>query len=154
MSSLESDKVESLVEEGQSHGRKEKRTYELYKNTNEDLKLDWADLANIIKVLRVREIKGIRSYETAYFITNKLCNLQVLAKAIRNHWLIENSLHWVKDVTFFEDKTRHKEVVIAENKSVFINCAINILRANENRYLKRTMRLCCNNINRLMAMLE
>jgi len=154
MSGIETDKIEEIVEEQISRGRIERRKYELFKNTDEKLKEDWVDLNYIIKVHRVREFKNIKSEEIAYFITNKSSTIKELAKGIRNHWLIENSLHWVKDVTFGEDKTRHKEIKISENKSILMNFAINILRAHENKYLKRTMRLCCNDITCLMSFLE
>lgn len=154
MSTLETDKITEIEEEEKSRGRVEKRIYELFKNTDTKLMDDWMELKYIIKVQRVREIKKIKSEETAYYITNKNSELKELAQGIRNHWMIENSLHWVKDVTFGEDKTRHKETVISENKSIFMNFAINILRAHENKYLKRTMRLCCNDINCLISYLE
>lgn len=154
MSTFATNKIEEIEEEEKSRGRIERRKYELFKNTDEKLKDDWVDLNYIIKVHRVREIQNIKSEETAYFITNKSSELKELATGIRNHWLIENSLHWVKDVTFGEDRTRHKEIAISENKSIFINFAINILRAHENKYLKRTMRLCCNDISCLMSFLE
>lgn len=149
-----SAKIETMVTEKSSRGRNEKRIYELYKNSKEELKEAWIDLEKIIKVERIREIKNKKSVEIVYFITNKDCELSELATGIRNHWLIENSLHWVKDVIFEEDKTRHKLNEIPEIKSILINIVINILRENEDKYLKRTMRLCSNDIQRLWSFLE
>lgn len=154
ISEQKENKLEELEDKEKSRGRLETRRYELYKNTNKKLQEQWTDLEQIIKVHRVREIKGLKSEETAYFITNKKAELRELADGIRNHWVIENSLHWVKDVTFGEDATRHKTDNLVVIKSILINVAMNVLRDNENKYLKRTMRLCCNDITCLIAFLE
>ena len=154
MSSKSDDIIEEKVEEERNGGRTEIRKYQLYKNTNEELKKVWLTLNQIIKVQRIRIIENVESKETSYYITNKTCQLEELSKGIRNHWLIENSLHWIKDVIFEEDKTRHKENSITENKSILINMVINILRNNQNKYLKRTMRLYCNDIPKLMSFIE
>lgn len=115
---------------------------------------DWSGLEQIVKVQRIREIKDVRSEETSYYITNKKAGLLELSEGIRNHWAIENSLHWVKDETFAEDRTKHKENQIPIIKSVLINVAMNALRIHENKYLKRTIRLYCNKIEDLLSFLE
>lgn len=154
MSEVSENKIEEIKQVEKSRGRIEKRKYELYKNIDRELKSHWAGIEQIIKVHRIRIINKEKSEETSYYITNKKAELSELSLGIRNHWLIENSLHWVKDETFGEDRTRHKENIISTIKSVLINIAMNALRKNENKYLKRTMRLCCNDIKKLMSFLE
>jgi predicted transposase YbfD/YdcC len=154
ISELSKNKIEFLNQKEKSRGRTEIRRYELYRNTDKSTKSEWAGLNLIIKVYRTRKIKGRISKETAYFITNKSASLKELSTGIRGHWLIENSLHWVKDVTFEEDRTIHKNCKLSEIKSIIINIAMNALRKNEQGYLKKTMRLCCNDINKLLTFLE
>jgi len=52
----------------------------------------------------------------------------VLAKAIRSHWGVENSLHWVLDVTFKEDSTRIRTGNGAENMGLVRRLCINLLK--------------------------
>ena len=48
--------------------------------------------------------------------------------AIRNHWQVENSLHWVLDVTFSEDSSQVHDRNGAENLSILRRIALNILK--------------------------
>jgi hypothetical protein len=149
------NKIARYETKEKKHGRLEHRIYELYQNQNKRIQMQWSDFINIIKVRRIRQIKGVRNVEVVYYINNNPnADIEELATGIRNHWLIENSLHWVKDVTFGEDKRRLKEKKSNVIFSIFLNIAINILRKNEKKYLKRTMRLYCNNIEALCKILE
>lgn len=149
-------KLKSIKQEEElNRGRRERRRYELYVNPEEELQETWSGMTNIIKVHRQRNIGEKHEEETIYYINNKReAEIEELSKGIRNHWLIENSLHWVKDVTFGEDKKKYKAVDVSEKMSIMITLAINILRKNEDKYLKRTMRLYCNKIKKLKEMLE
>lgn len=149
------NKIARYETKEKKRGRSEHRIYELYQNPHKGMQTLWSDFINIIKVKRIRNIKRVRKVEVVYYINNKPdADIKELAAGIRNHWLIENSLHWVKDVTFGEDNRRLKEKKSNVIFSIFLNIAINILRQNEDKYLKRTMRLYCNNIAALCKILE
>jgi predicted transposase YbfD/YdcC len=82
--------------------------------------------------------------ETAFFVSSldsKTTSAKIFADGIRNHWSIENSLHYVKDVTFDEDKSKITSGNSAESMSVIRNIAINILRQNNHKNLKKAIRL-------------
>jgi predicted transposase YbfD/YdcC len=75
--------------------------------------------------------KGKQTHETAYFISDIRCNkADFFAKHIRNHWAIENRLHWVKDVVMNEDRSRTTSGMAAENLSIIRNIVINLFRLN------------------------
>ncbi|WP_287758096.1 ISAs1 family transposase [Acidiphilium sp.] len=56
---------------------------------------------------------------------------EILAKAIRQHWQIENSLHWVLDVTFNEDHCRIRDRNAVQNFSLLRKIAINLVRRHQ-----------------------
>ena len=78
--------------------------------------MKWKDLTTLVRVEASREIKGVLSQETRYYISdeniNKASYYQDLA---RGHWGIENHLHWHLDVTFKEDMCRARTGNAPEN---------------------------------------
>ena len=63
-----------------------------------------------------------------YFISSRqLCAEEVL-QATRQHWLVENQLHWVLDVAFDEDRCRAREGYAAENLAVTRQVTLNLLK--------------------------
>ena len=111
------------------HGRIETRTY-FAANASEirDLK-EWPGLKSAIKVVSTREINDITTTETRYYISSIENSLVSRASsAIRSHWGIENSLHYVLDVTFHQDRSRIRKNHAPENFGVLRHIAMNILR--------------------------
>ena len=71
--------------------------------------LGWPGAAQVARIERTREIGGKASTETAYIITSLTpaeASPGHLLELARNHWAIENRLHYVRGVTFNEDRCR------------------------------------------------
>jgi len=133
-----------------NRGRIEERSLTVY-NEALDLKYDWDALKSIIKLERnVKHKTGRKSKETTYFITNLNEKATFFNKGIRNHWKIENSLHWIKDVVFEEDRLKIRTKEAPQNMSLLRTLTINILRLKGYSKIKQATRLLSGNI-KLMA---
>lgn len=111
------------------HGRIETRRYV----TTDDInwlqgKHLWAGIKSIAMVTRERDSNGNVSKENSYFISSLENNATDIAKAIRAHWGIENSLHWCLDVAFREDHCRVRKDHASENMGILRHVAINLLK--------------------------
>jgi predicted transposase YbfD/YdcC len=115
------------VEKG--HGRIETRKYFL---TNDvawsGADAEWKDLAGFGMVEATREIHGITSTERRYYLTSLTSSAEEFGKAVRGHWGIENSLHWVLDVVFREDDSRVRERHAAQNLALLRKIALNVIK--------------------------
>ena len=142
--------ISSNISEEKNRGRCEKREAAVYEEAL-DLKHYWDDLKFIIKVKRVvKHNTGKKSKETAYFITNLDEDAAFFNKGIRGHWGIENSLHYVKDVVFKEDRLRIRTKMAPQNMSLLRTWVINLLRLNGYSEIKKATRLLSGNV-KLMA---
>jgi predicted transposase YbfD/YdcC len=90
-------------------------------------------IACLIKVHRRTELKDRCRTDTGFYISSaKLTALQA-AEAIRNHWQIENGLHWVLDTVFKEDQSRLRKGHGAHNMAIVRHFAINLVRAIDDK---------------------
>ncbi|MDO8788035.1 MAG: ISAs1 family transposase [Sulfuritalea sp.] len=128
---------------GKDHGRIETRNHLWVTDLtwlDRPIRQHWPKLAGIGMVERVREIKGKTSTERAFYIGSKgIANAETFANAARSHWGIENSLHWVLDVTFREDDCRVRKGHAPQNLSALRKFALTLLR-QDHRYPKRSLR--------------
>jgi len=93
----------------------------------------WADLNAIVRLKRERHIAEQVQCETAYYITSLTGDAQTILTATRCHWSIENSLHWVMDVTFQEDESRIRKDNSSQNMVVLRHIALNILKKDKSK---------------------
>ena len=126
---VESDQCRT-VEKG--HGRIEIRQCQVisdpaYIETIRDGEA-WPQLRSIAMVTAERRIEEKIERESRYFITSLECDAEKVLHAVRTHWHIENSLHWVLDVAFREDESRIRNKHSAENMVVLRHIALNLLK--------------------------
>ena len=118
-----------------SHGRIVRRRVFVCPGLQDDPALkDWPGLKSVLAIETIRSIKG-RAGTTAeirYFLASYEDEPAKMAAAIRAHWAIENSLHWVLDVTFREDECRVRDRTAAQNFAMLRKIALNLIKQDLN----------------------
>ncbi|HEX3587859.1 MAG TPA: ISAs1 family transposase [Candidatus Angelobacter sp.] len=129
---LPADAVSEQIDCG--HGRVERRTCAVIA----DLSLmeqaeQWPSLRGVVRIEaeRYHKATGRSERETRYYITSLLPHAARLNQAIRQHWGIENKLHWALDVSFSEDLDRKRQKHAAQNFSLLNRIALNLLRQDK-----------------------
>jgi predicted transposase YbfD/YdcC len=113
------------------HGRVEYRCYTVLHCTEGIRHADeWAGLTTIGMCYRERTVAGQTTGEARYFIGSKKASAKYYGKGLRNHWGIENSLHWQLDVNFQEDRNRVTRRHAAENLALLRRLTLSLLQAH------------------------
>lgn len=112
------------------HGRQETRTL---KATELSSGIGFPGAAQVIRLTRTRTIRttGKRTRETVYAITSLTvadAGPQQIAVWLRGHWVIENRLHWVRDVDYDEDRSQIRTGSGPQVMATLRNAAIGLLR--------------------------
>ncbi len=117
------------------HGRVDDRYYYLMKLPADfAFKKLWPGIKAIGMAIRVTEKSdGTTSDDIRYFIVSRYLSGKRFAQSVRGHWGIENSLHWVLDVTFNEDQSRARERRMADNLSWLRRFAISLLKQHPSK---------------------
>ena len=90
---------------------------------------NWAGLSSVAMLKSTREICDEVSVEYRYYICSLTQgNAEQCARFIRQHWGVENGLHWCLDVAFNEDRSRSKIGHCAENIGMLNKIALNLLK--------------------------
>ena len=144
-----------------SHGRNVRRRYFGYEVSNLPEAKDFADAKTVIAVETIasknNDLKSKVTAEWRYYLSNHNCSNKNLANYIRNHWSIENKLHWILDVHLKEDDDRKAERKSARSFSLLKRIALNIVRtkdATPKRSLRRKLKHSAWDENYLLAMLS
>ena len=136
--------LETCVSLDKGHGRIEERRMAVLRE------VDWMRgerrfpgelrLPAIACLLRAEtrvETNGRHRCETRYFVSSRPLAATEAAEAVREHWAIENRLHWVLDVTFGDDQSRLRKGHGARNMATVRHFALNLVRcAEDNRSIK------------------
>lgn len=88
---------------------------------------DWDKLTSICCIERMRIIKGVESLETAYYISSTAAKASKHLNYSRQHWCVE-SVHWVLDMVFNEDRSRLRALNAAQNMAIVRKLVINMIK--------------------------
>jgi len=125
-----------------SHGRIETRTY----TAVDDIdwlkeRHDWAGLRSIVMVESVREVVGGKTEsETRFYISSLSADAERQGEAIRSHWGVENSHHWVMDMVFRDDECRIRKANAPANFATIKHIASNLMRRSTAKHSMRVKR--------------
>jgi predicted transposase YbfD/YdcC len=119
------------------HGRIEERVVRVCKDLRflEDQER-WPGLSAFVEVWRRRTntVSGKVETQTSYYIASDAeLTAAKAAKTIRDHWQVENNLHWVLDVAFGEDRARHRAQNAASNFTVLRHFVLNLVKSQRGR---------------------
>jgi predicted transposase YbfD/YdcC len=87
----------------------------------------WRDLRSVGMVHATREIGDHRSTEVRSYLSSLPVDAVRFSQAVRGHWSIENSCHWILDVVFLEDDCRVRIGHAAENLAFLRRLALSLL---------------------------
>ena len=151
-------KSEDAESSEKGRGREEKRSVRVLKVTTKDHAYleNWKDLKTAIEIKRERKVLKTeeKTQQTFYYISSRKLSAFEALKAIRNHWLIENKLHWGLDVSFLEDSWKVRERIAAENLSLVRKICFNFLQKTPGKQSKRIkMKKASWNLNYLETVL-
>jgi len=111
------------------HGRIETRTYTAVHDVAWlQERHDWPGLRGVIMVENTRELADKVERETRFYITSLAWLAIQLGPAIRSHWAVENSLHWVMDMIFRDDECRVRTDHAPANFTTLRHMALNLIR--------------------------
>src|SRR6516164_933427 len=124
------------------HGRIETRKYTMIHDVswlNE--RHDWPGLAGVAMVESPRELPGKTERETRFYITSLSLPAERVGPMIRDHWAVENSLHWVMDMVFRDDECRVRTDNAPENFVTLKHMANNLSRRAPGKDSQRLKRM-------------
>jgi predicted transposase YbfD/YdcC len=110
------------------HGRQEER-YVAVAAAPAGLPAEWSDVAAVVEVTRQRTVNGKTSGESHYYVSSVAAAAAEFGRFIREHWSIENGLHWVLDVAFREDERQTRAGHAGENLGRLRRVATSLLKA-------------------------
>lgn len=159
LAELEQGEGGHLVTTDGGHGRIEVR-YHWYTDDVEWLQKrnEWPGLKGIGMVRRERTVgSGDTSSEVHYYLSGMVePDVERFATAIRSHWAVENSLHWILDVAFDEDRCRARMGHAAENFAIIRQAALNLIKQEKTAKvgMKTKRKMCGWDHNYLLLVLS
>lgn len=124
------------------HGRIETRQYTVIHDVDWLAERhNWPGLAGIVIVESTREIAGKTERETRFYITSLTLPAEKVGPMIRDHWAVENSLHWVLDMVFRDDECRVRTDNAPANFVTLKHMANNLIRKAPGKDSQRLKRM-------------
>jgi hypothetical protein len=129
------------VEKG--HGRLERRYILTSPDLNEFLRRDWGEVGQVFRLQRERKTPGASSVEIVYGWTSlscQRCSPKRLSQLIRDHWAVENRLHWRRDATLGEDRCGVRVPSVAQMLAVLNTLVLSLMDLHQISNVARQIR--------------
>ena len=111
------------------HGRIETRTVTVVHDVAWlQQRHQWPGLKGVVMVESIREIGDKIERETRFYITSSAMPAKQIGAAVRDHWAVENSLHWIMDMVFRDDECRLRTDHAPANFTMIKHIALNLIR--------------------------
>jgi predicted transposase YbfD/YdcC len=136
------------------HGRRARRTIKV---ATVPAWIEFTGAAQIAQLRRTVTKKGKKTVEVVYLITSadtQAASPTTLATWVRGHWHVENKLHWVRDVTYQEDKSLVRTGNAPRVMATLRNLAISLLRLNGHTNIAAANRHHARNPHRTITLLQ
>ena len=118
-----------FIDHDKGHGRIEERIVRVCNDVKWlQERQEWKGIRAIIEVVSRRLIKGRTTEERRYYLSSANGKAKQFLQWIRNHWAVENPLHWVLDVVFKDDDFQGHTGHIAENIALLKRLTLNLLK--------------------------
>ena len=137
--------VESNAQQNIGHGRIETRTCRMISAEMLPNATDWIGLKNLVEIPseRTEVTTGNTAIEYRYYLTSLDETVVKLNQLVRQHWGIENKLHWAMDVQFGEDSSQKQSNNVPQNLALIRRCVLNLLKSfPENISVNRKISKC------------
>ena len=135
-----------------NRSRTETRIIHTFEATKE-IKEYLSNINTVIRVKRQRKLKKRTSEKIFYYVSDVKYNAKRFNKGIREHWSVENKLHWVKDVVMLEDKAKISNIYIAPILSLLRSYVIELAYLNSKSVIN-FQRTVAHNIEQMLLLLE
>jgi len=133
------ERFETKIEKG--HGRIEKRRCLISTDTHLlPITSDWCNMNTLVMIEAERYVHGKSSIDRRFYVSSAKKNSEDFCYLVREHWAIENKLHWVLDVGFDEDRCRVREGNGAQNFATLRHMALNLIKKDKSKGSVKTRR--------------
>ena len=126
------ERLEVYITRENTHGREEER---IYVKTNNVKWLKDKKCEHIKSIIMAINHTTVHDNSIRYYVSSIDIPVEELGKIIRKHWQIENNLHWVLDMYFYEDLSKNRKDNAMENLSILKKLCYNIIKL-DTRYDK------------------
>ncbi|TCN76283.1 ISAs1 family transposase [Shewanella fodinae] len=116
------------------HGRKERRrVMQIAGHLLPELSEKWPHIKTLIEVASERTVGAKTACSSHWYASSLPVNAAELADIIREHWAIENQLHWVLDVVFREDELNVSDPDGAKHLALFNRAALSVIKQHRGK---------------------
>ena len=149
----DSNPLSRLTQSEFNRGRKEQRHIEVYQ-APQGLDEDWLAIKRVLFVTRSGQRAEGNYHRSGYYISSLEADANCFANGLRGHWLIENNLHYVKDVIANEDGSGIRSIQAAANLSLLKSLTLNLYRHQGYMSLKYASERFANKVKELLLIMR